>query len=282
MPENGMEQGNQGTPAAVPETEEGKVIGQEEPKGTPTPDGGMEYKVDGKGEGEPQPGEGEAGEPGSGEEGQPGAAPASPAAPAPQDQILELVHNLQNQISDLQGQVKGQAQRGTQTTVTKEQITDAEEKYGITADGLLMINKMVRDSNKTMLDHLNGKISSMGRGSAIDEMTSKPEFSDIGSMRNEIQEIMNQMYAPEVHSDQRVIASAYYEVKGRNSGKAIRRARNGSDRNLRIGGSNRPMAPSGPAGRTGSRTVKLTAVQESARAASGMSVADYTKNMRRK
>ena len=89
------------------------------------------------------------------------------------------------------------------------------------------------------------------------------------------------MLPAERHSNPEVLEAAYYYAKGR--GLKSKPAASGV-RNTRITGAGRPASPSGGMGpgARGKVTPKLTAIQDSARKAAGMSVDEYVKYMRKK
>ena len=124
----------------------------------------------------------------------------------------------------------------TRAQLPRETITwvENELKEGLTALGQLM------------MQHFNKGFAGSAKDKTVENLSKQKEFANIRQYGKDMDEFLKK-FDPSTHGNEDLIKSAFYYAKGLNSGKAVKRAMNSTEKNRRVAGTARPASPSGKA-----------------------------------
>ncbi len=238
----------------APETEETEEVANDESveKGEPNPDGGGEGQADG----EASQGVQEAGE---GEE--PSPEPQSPQ-PLTKEDLAEFVKSM-----------KGEEKPPEPKQFTEEEWAQLEEQTGMSRKGLIAMKSMMGKMKKEMSSEYQREIASFKKDKAIEQLSKEPGFQDVHSLRDGMDEFLNEL-PPEKQTDKRVLQFAATYARGKKANERVTQANTSREVNRTI--INRSKMSS-PTPTKQSKTPQLTPLQKQYASKFRMSEEEYAR-----
>ncbi len=193
----------------------------------------------------------------------------------------QLRHELREEMrKEMAEQMRANQPPAPEKQISEEEWTQHESDWGIPRSAIKNTVERMTRVHDTIMKKIDERFAKFEKAESLRSLSRDPGFTDANRYSKDIDEFLSH-YPAQHHSNPDLLKRAVIYSRGKNMKTQVAKARNGSERNLRIAApGGRPAAGGAPI-RTGSK-IALTASQRSAARAFGMTDEEYVSSGKRK
>ena len=182
-----------------------------------------------------------------------------------------VIAQLQTQVAELNKKVNAPpAPTADAPRVRSEhEWADLETKTGLGREGIGYFEDSIQNGlmqlGRVLLRHFNSQMSGSAKNSAIESLSQTKEYADIKHYKNDMDEFLK-LFDVTTHGREDLLKIAYTFAKGKNSGKAVKKIINSTEKNKRVATAGRPVPPTSSIApsKKGKADLKLSSVEREA------------------